>query len=114
MKKQVVLALLLVGVIAIPVGLTLADQQQEQRSDVFLQQAAEDMGLEVEEAREILEQARELRIRSRAHRQGISYEEALEMMEQRREEIRERMELKGNGMRFRNPDRCGNCPYDEE
>lgn len=123
MQKRALLALVLVGLLAIPMGFALANERVQQDAGHFweqaadaigLEQAASEMGLELAEAREILAQARELNMRSFAHRQGISYEEALERMEQRRQEISERGRARGARMRLRDPEGCGMWPRDEQ
>lgn len=76
-----ILALLAVPAMAVaaPAETAFAKPGQEQHWE----KAAEEMGLTPEQAREILEQARELKLRSRAHHKGVTYEELLEQLEQR-------------------------------
>ena len=88
--KIKILSVLLVALLLIPAGFMLA--QEADALPPGVEEAAEEMGLNPEQARQILAQARELRMRAHAHRQNIGYEEALQLREQRRDEMQERLE----------------------
>ena len=89
MKIKMV-AVLLTALLLIPAGFMLAEDTEVLPPGI--EEAAEEMDLNLEQAREILEQAREQRMRNQAHRHNVSKEEALQLREQRREEMQARLE----------------------
>ena len=87
MKKSIFIAAVL-ALLALPVmAVAPPGEAAISRADIeqHLDEAAEEMGLSPGDARDILEQARELKLRSIAHHKGITYEELLERLEQYRE-----------------------------
>ncbi|MTI94059.1 MAG: hypothetical protein FH749_01020 [Firmicutes bacterium] len=136
--KRLVLPLILVALLAIPVGFALAGETEQSERQELITQAARDMGLDAEQALEIMEQARELQVRIRANGQDITYEEMQEQMEERwetrKEEMRkfreegdcflgeeareqlmqQRRENRGQHMRLRLQDGCDECPFNSD
>ncbi len=86
--KIKVMSLLLAALLLIPAGVMFAEEAEALPQGI--EEAAEEMGLGLAQARQILEQARELR--QRAHGQCIGSQEALQRREQKREELQQRLE----------------------
>ena len=81
-----ILALALVALPAVGYAVTQNPSRDTGNYETYLEEAADEMGLNLEQAKSILEQARELRRRMMAKCKGISYEE----MQERIEEFRNR------------------------
>lgn len=103
MKRPILIALAAVLILLPAAGYAatlLETPVVPEACEQYLNEAAAEMNLSPEEARNLLEQARELRMRMRAKRLGITLEELQERMAERfqnRLEGQRRPRFRGNG-----------------